>query len=30
MGVVAILVIWPKPYEQTLPRPKESPYEIRV
>ena len=31
MGVVAILVMWPGPFEQTLfPRPKESPYEIWV
>ena len=31
MGVAAILVMRPGPFEQTLfPRPKESPYEIGV
>ena len=29
MGVAAILVMWPGPFEETLvPNPKESPYEI--
>ena len=29
MGVAAILVMWPGPFEETLvPHPKESPYEI--
>ena len=29
MGMVAILVMWPGPFEQNL-YPKESPYEIWV
>ena len=31
MGVEAILVMWPEPFEQlSFPRPKESPYEIWI
>ena len=31
MGMEAILVMWPGPFEQTsFPRPKESSYEIWV